>query len=374
MERGTIACQKCGRKRETRSCPRCGYDACFIRIGYDGKEYHFFHDKNGKPFTFTTAAQTLVTINNELQERMFNPIDYERATIDERLFQNAFESFLERKEATYAPSNKYRTYFRKYLGYFEGIDVRDIRLKHLDQFYHDYLPRSLSPKYRNNIMACVFAFMRWLLRWGDVKVLPVFPELDPNDSVPRDAPAYADQQEALLNLPEAHRDIVEFLMETGVRPGEACALKVMDIDFRQGKMLVRRTLSAGKIRETTKGHRRTWRTLSTRAEELVRANCYDRIGDEFVFINPVTGRHYTTEFLRVLWRNHSKMPYDLYSNRHGFGTQLAETGAGELELKELMGHADICSTRHYFRPTTSRQRSLLDRRGENVIELSKRRR
>lgn len=371
MERGTIACQKCGRKRETRVCQRCGYDACCIRIGHDGKEYRFFHDKAGKPYTYTMALQTLITINNEIQEHIFNPVDYMRATIDERLFQNAFERFIEKKEAVYAPSNKYRTYQRNYFSYFDGRDVRDIKLKHLDEFYREHLPGRLSAKYKNNIMSCLFAFLRWLQRWGEIKELPTFPALDPDNSVPREAPSYEEQQAALERIPEVHRDIIEFLMETGLRPGEVCALKIMDIKLDIGKMLVRRTISMGTVRETTKGHRKTWRTLSTRAYEIVKECSDNRIGNEFVFIHPGTGKRYSTEFLRVLWRKHAGSQYDLYSNRHGFGTQLAETGAGELEVQSLMGHADIRSTQRYFRPTTDRQRHLLDQRGSKVIDIRK---
>ena len=50
----------------------------------------FFYDKNGKPFTFPTALETLISINNQIKEHIFNPKDYERRTMDERLFQNAF--------------------------------------------------------------------------------------------------------------------------------------------------------------------------------------------------------------------------------------------------------------------------------------------
>jgi integrase len=377
MERGTVACQNCLIKRTSRSCPKCGYDACVIRIGHEGKEYRFFYDKSRRPYTYTTALQTLITINNEIQEHIFNPNDYMLATIEDRLFQNAFDRFLDKKEAEYAPSNKYRTYYRNHLGYFTDRDVRDIKLKHLDDFYRRKLPAHLSWKYKNNIMACLFAFLRWLLRWGEIKELPTFPELEPGNSAPREAPTYEDQLSALARIPKEHRDIIEFLMESGLRPGEACALKIMDINFMSGKMLIQRTLSAGQIRETTKGHNKTWRTLSSRAYEIIRARSGDRIGDDFVFINPKTKRRYSGEFLRVLWRKHAEIPYELYSNRHGFATQLAETGAGELELQAIMGHADLRSTRRYFRPTTSRQRELLDQRGkerEKVIDLRRRRR
>jgi integrase len=248
-------------------------------------------------------------------------------------------------------------------------------MKHLDEFYRKELPARLSSKYKNNIMSCLFAFFRWLLRWGDIKELPIFPALDPDNSAPREAPSWGEQQDALTRIPEQHRDVIEFLMETGLRQGEVCALKIKDINSMSGKMLSGRTLSAGQVRETTKGHHKTWRTLSTRAYEIVRERAGLRIGDEFLFIHPGTGRRYSVEFLRVLWREHAEIPYDLYSNRHGLATQLAEMGAGELELQALMGHADLRSTRRYFHPTADRQRHLLDQRGkEKVVDIRRKRR
>lgn len=380
MERGTVTCQKCGRKRESRICPHCNWDTCYIRISHGGKTHRFFYDQYGKPFTFAMALTTQIKINREIEEKIFDPKEYELKTIEERVFENAFERFLDKKEDEYAPSNKYRTYYNNYLHFFDGLDVRDIKLKHLDEFYKKHLPRRLSPKYRNNIMACMFAFLRWLKRWGDLKEVPTFPELQQDDCTPRDVPEYKEQQIALGNIPEVHRDIIEFLMETGIRPAEACALKIKDINFVQGKMLVCRTLSAGKERETTKGHHKRRRTLSTRAYQIAKENAIGRDPDEFVFINPMTGRGYKTEFMRKMWKKHAGIPYQNYANRHALATYLVERGAGELEVMQLMGHTDIRSTRFYFKPSTDRQRELLDSRKENqnqkenIVALTNRRR
>ncbi len=379
MMRGTIACQKCGRSRETEVCPRCGHVKCFIRIGWEGKEHRFFYDNHRKPYDLAAAVGDQIKINGEIKEHTFNPVDYEIKTIDERIFENAFERFLEKKEAEYAPSNKYRTYYNNYLHFFDGLDVRDIRLKHLDEFYTVHLPRMLSPKYRNNIMACVFAFMRWLRRWGDIKELPTFPALEPDDCSPRDVPEYEEQQAALANIPGIHRDFEEFLMETGLRPAEACVLRIKDINFIQGQMLVCRTLSAGKERETTKGHNKARRTLSTRAYQIAKDNALGRDPEEYLFINPATGRGYRPEFVRRMWRENAGIPYQNYANRHALARGLVEQGAGELEVMQLMGHKDIRSTRHYFQPTTDRQRELLDNRNnrsgkEKVIAIKNKRR
>lgn len=379
MKRGTIACQNCGRKRETKVCRRCGCAECVIRIGWQGQEYRFFYDSHKNAYTFTTAFKDQLKINQEIEEHTFNPAEYETKAIDERIFENAFTRFLEKKEEEYAPSNKYRSYFNNYLHYFDGKDVRDIKLKHLEELYKKHLPRDRSPKYRNNIMSCMFAFLRWLKRWGDLKELPTFPELDPDDCTPRDVPTYEEQIKALRNIPEVHRDFYEFGMETGMRPAEVCVFKIKDINFFQGKVLVRRTLSAAQERETTKGHHKRWRTLSTRAYEIAKENGLRRDPEEFLFINPVTLSGYRTEFVRKLWKKYAGIPYQNYSNRHALATRLVESGAGELEVMELMGHSDIRSTRHYYKPSKDRQRELLDNRNtphqkEKVIAIKSRRR
>jgi integrase len=366
MERGTIACQKCGRKRRSRVCPHCGWDACYIKIGFDGERYRFFEDEHGNPYTFSKALETQLKINNQIKDHEFYPKDYDRRTIDERVFENAFERFLDEKEKEYAPSNKYRTYYNNYLHFFDGLDIRDINTRKLHDFYKKHLPRRHSSKYRNNIMSCVFAFLRWLKKFGELKNLPVFPQLDPDDCTPRDVPEYHEQQIALDNFPEIHRDIEEFLMETGMRPGEACTLKIKDINWVQGKMLVRRTLSACQPREKTKGRHKTLRTLSTRAYEIARENSLGRDPEEYIFINPITGRAYKTEFLRKQWKRFAGIPYQNYSNRHALATRLVEQGAGELEVMKIMGHADIRSTQSYFAPTADRQRDLLDNRNKVV--------
>ncbi len=372
MQRGNVSCARCGRKRQGRSCPKCGYDACAIRIKWDGKLYRFYCDRQGRPYSFSAALETLIRINNEIQDRLFEPGEYSKKAVDQRLFQRAFERFLDIKEKEYAPSNKYRTYYRNYFGYFADMDVRDIKMKHLHTFYREHLPSALSWKYRNNIMQSLFAFLRWLKRWGEIKELPTFPDLEKGDCTPRRAPDYEEQIEALHNIPADHQPIIEFLMETGMRPGEVCALKIGDIE--KGRALVQRTYSACVLRERTKSKRKAWRTLSTRALEIYVEQSARRDPDEFIFINPVTGDGYRLEFLRKTWRKHSQASFDLYSNRHGFGTQMAEMGLGELELQELMGHSDIRSTKQYFHPTPERQRDLLDRRGKprstgNVIEF-----
>lgn len=248
--------------------------------------------------------------------------------------------------------------------------MREIRLKDLQEWY-DGLPFRLSANYRKKMTDCLMTFFRWCLRWGEIDKLPVFPEVEKPIYNPRKAIDYGAQMEALGRIPLPYRAIIEFLMETGLRPGEACVLKLSDLDARMRTMTVRRTLSAGQVRETTKGRSNIVIPLSDRAWEIVRNAAGDTIGDQWVFMNPVTRKHYSTEFLRKMWRNHSGIEADLYSaTRHSFCTQLVEAGVSEIEAQGLMRHKDARSTRAYFHPTIERQRDHLNKRS-NIIKLER---
>ena len=371
---GTITCQRCVTKRIGKVCPKCGWDTVFIKIDFKGKRYRFFYDQRGNAYTFKAAVEAQLEIDRHIRDKVFNPLEWLPKAIEERKFENAYDKWLSKKAGKVSPATfkTLTSYNKNHFTFFSGKDVRDIKLKDLQSFY-DELPAKLSNKFKKNLVDCLRAFFRWLLRWGELKELPIMPEIAEADSIPRQAIDYSTQIEALHRIPEQHRDIIEFLMESGLRPGEAAALKILDICFKTRTMLVQRTYSANVLRETTKGRHKMRIPLSDRACEIIQRNLNDRTGDHFIFINPVTGRGYFTEFMRRVWRQHSGIENDLYScTRHSFCTQLVELGMSEIEAQGIMRHKDSRSTRAYYHPTQERQRQFLNRRG-NVIDLSDRR-
>jgi ribosomal protein L32 len=65
--KGSILCQRCGSRRRERVCPKCGYDACAIRISVGGKYVRIYHDKKGTALSFTEAFRSLSAINGEIE-------------------------------------------------------------------------------------------------------------------------------------------------------------------------------------------------------------------------------------------------------------------------------------------------------------------
>ena len=379
LDRGTICCANCRRKvipsvrkLEAVTCQHCGHPHVYIRLKYQGSRLYIRTDKHGRPHTFATAAKSLIDINQEIADRIFNPREWESATVARRLFENELEEWFARKEKDeetdrLAPSTlgNYRTYRKLYYltsKHLLGQDVREIKLKHLQLFY-DELPG--GPKYRKNILDGLHVFFSWLKRWGEIAELPTWPEMEQPVGRARYALSREEQAECLKRIPAEHRDIFEFSMEAGLRPSEACALMAIDINPSRGAMLLRRTYSEGKLRSKTKNQRREyWLVMSDRAWELVRANmCADFA---FVFRNPATGGGYRYKFLYRLWKEYSGVSVDLSeATRHSFVTQLVEDGVPEDQTMYVTRHVDKRSLRPYYHPTDDRTRDVLNRRGRS---------
>ncbi len=196
-----------------------------------------------------------------MREHTFNPKDYLPEIIEARKFENAMQTWFERRSEKIAPSTRdsdnsiKRTHFR----YFDGMDLRDIKLKHLQTFC-DRLPG--SSKTKKNIMDLLHSFFRWAKRWGEIDEVPIWPEMEHVETRERFALTYQGQQEALKRIPAEHRGIIEFLMETGLRPGEGCALQIGDIDFKKGLALIRRTYSGVSCTRRQKAKKRSGSRLA----------------------------------------------------------------------------------------------------------------
>ncbi len=364
LEYGAVLCANCSRKRTKRVCPKCGYDSCWVRLRYQGIQISIWKGSDGKALTHSDAVAQLVTINQQIKDKEFDPARYSKTAINEKSLDALWDQFTTQKEKVWSPGTAVnaRTY-RKYIEPLADLDVRLIRLKHLQLFYEG-LPKSEAHK--QNIMKLLHTFFAWLVRWGEIDKVPIWPEYAPIVKVEGFALTPEDQVQILERIPAEHRDILEFAMDTGLRPGEVCALQVQDIDFNRRLMLVRRTWSLGQLR-TTKEKKEGWRALSDRACEIIEKQVrVESISPatRFLFINPLTRRGYRPKTLRWVWKKFAGVDVRFYEGtRHSWVTQMIEAGAQPMELGI---HSNTNTTRNYFHPSSSRQHELANRRGKVI--------
>jgi integrase len=373
---GTIRCNKC-RKKMDGVC-ECGGYKCFVQIYWKKKYYEFRRDDQGYVFTYDKAIDRLIEINGKIKNRTFSPDEFSDAKIHERKFENQIEKWLDEKEKRtelneLSPGTlkDYAGYVKNHYSLFNEYDVREIGLAELTEF-KDTLS-GVSIKTRKNIMNGLNNFFNWLRERGVITERPLFPKITGDDSKPRVAIDWETQDEVLKRIPEQHRGIIEFMNETGLRPGEVCALLCEHIHLNEKEAKIGRTyVSGNKIRETTKQKRKGEITLSERALEIAKKHIQGKLPKQFLFINLNTNKGYLA---KVLWYQ-----FHMYSGlenitlhegtRHSFGTQLIEDN-DMYKVKEAMRHSDIRMTEKYLHLKVAKLADMVNSRKKPVKLLNR---
>ncbi|CAN5797469.1 site-specific integrase [soil metagenome] len=153
------------------------------------------------------------------------------------------------------------------------------------------------------------------------------------------------------------------LVDTGLRPGEACALKWTDLDFARGTISVQRTVTRGEHGQAilaepkTAKSRRTVPMLGGLREELLRHHDWQRDrnldAEGNVFTNQ-DGRMLrpwtfsTRDFDRTVRRAGITRSLTLYSLRHTFATLHVAAGTPLKVVSDVLGHSTIQQTANTY--------------------------
>jgi integrase len=159
---------------------------------------------------------------------------------------------------------------------------------------------------------------------------------------------------------------------TGLRVGEAVALKWSDMDLAHGTLHVRRSRSGGGIVSTPKSGRDRFVLLADRASSLLhrlqmmRADRAERqrwktLPDE-VFVTglgaPMSRWAIREAFIDVLRRAGLPTHHTPHSLRHTYATLLLRNGESVKFVQEQRGHASISLTVDLYGKWASRNRSV----------------
>jgi integrase len=154
-------------------------------------------------------------------------------------------------------------------------------------------------------------------------------------------------------MPENLKALVVLLYLTGLRIGEALALKWSDVDFDQSKLYVRRSIWHGK-KQTPKSRKsiRAKHMLGglTRVLQSHRELCAGRQPEDYLFVNGA-GRSYDQDDLRrrVLYPAMDKAgiertvarSYGFHLFRHSAGSQMQEVTGDLKQTQGFLGHSSI---------------------------------
>jgi integrase/recombinase XerD len=265
----------------------------------------------------------------------------------------------------------------KEIGKISTGDLRD----YMNYLRNDYIPRriagdgmsekKLSPKSLRNHYITLRSFFTWAI--GEFQIAdPVKGVPPPKFTEAPFEPFTKEEIEALIKAcdqlseakprnrcqfhmrrPTAQRDkaLILFLLDTGLRAGELCALKLMDVDLRTGKVQVKhgeeggskskkgRTVFLGKA-----ARRSLWRFLAEREDgEQPEAPLFTNKGN----------RPMNDNSLRLImnrWGKKAGVPRcHPHRYRHTFAITYLRSGGDVFTLKQLLGHSTLEMVEHYAR-------------------------
>ena len=255
----------------------------------------------------------------------------------------------------------------------------DLTLREVDQLYGLMLagelpapdkegakkPRKLSARTVRLTHAALSQALSQAVRWGIIQHNPAAEATIPTHRPKEKQVLTGAERARFLEAARAsfYGSFYRLLVDTGLRPGEASALRWPDVDLERGAISVHRTVTRGKDGEAvmaepkTAKSRRTVPLLGGLREELLRHREWQRErnldGIGFVFTNQ-EGRMLrpwtfsTRDLARTLKQAKITKPITLYSLRHTFATLHVAAGTPLKVVSDVLGHATIQQTANTY--------------------------
>lgn len=364
---GTILCGKCSKRMEHEKCT-CGHVRCKIVVYWQGKHHKISRDKDGDQVGYKKAGRMLEAIRNAMDEKTFDPSDWQPEKLKLKRFDELAWQWLAEKEAAVARGRfaqstyvSYQSTMRAHLvPYFGASDIREIKRPMIKDYFNEYLYSKgiIKKSTKQGHQIILHSFMSWVRDDREIlKTLPPFPEIEGEESTARIAMEIHEQMSCLQTIPQPWKDMIALGMETGLRPAEICALKIMDVDRINCEATIRRTWSRDKLHEKTKQKRTDTIPLSDTAMRIVIDHSAGKLPTAFLF--DLAGKPIMPHMLSYRWKKFSG--HDATVNeamRHSFGSQLDAAGVDAGDIQELMRHATFAMTQRYLHRLKRRRENL----------------
>ncbi|WP_198668953.1 site-specific integrase [Homoserinimonas sp. OAct 916] len=155
-----------------------------------------------------------------------------------------------------------------------------------------------------------------------------------------------------------YRRYAAALVFTGMRAGEATAIRVRDADLKRGVLRVSRSFSPGLhgelIEQSPKSHKERQVPIVKALLPHVRAAMKGKRPDDLLFAGPNGGRLVAANFRRAVdWGSIraalARPDLRVHDLRHTFATILFDGGASAPDVQAVLGHSSLQITERYSR-------------------------
>lgn len=253
------------------------------------------------------------------------------------------------KETTYY--NYYTIIESKINPYFRNIKLRDVKDIHVVNFTKKLMEDGLSNKRIKDILLILKQFFKY--EKMDINI--VYPKVNKNIIVTFNEEEVQTMEEKLLNSNNMKEFGIVFVLFSGLRIGELCALQWKDIDLEKQVIKVRKTLA--RIKRKEKSRLKTKVIIDTPKTETsvrdvpihnellpylekLKANNNE---EYFVLTNTnrfITNNQYYNYYVNILSKLNIEK-HTFHTLRHTFATRALINGVDIKTLSEILGHSSV---------------------------------
>lgn len=268
----------------------------------------------------------------------------------------------------------------------ETVPLNQITRRRVQNWVKD----DITPGHKPTYIRKVYAPFRWSInRAVDEEILKASPCAgiklpSAKKQVAKVHTTTGDRDKLLPHLNVAYQRMLEFQLDTGLRPGELCGMHADQVDFDTGWIKVSNVYvpKLGRIRPWPKNEKQR-QVPATKAalaaakaaigERPLRAGCGVPHSDGskcrsiIVFLSPTDKPVLPLTFRAALNRaaDKAEMPFrGPYANRRGFGTRAAAVGTDAFTIAAWMGHSDLEETDGYVQRTDAARAKFVAALGE----------
>jgi len=345
----------------------------------------------GNLLQIVEASEMKAKIEKEITDGIFNYLYYMPANANMFLFENVVSAYLEdmKKRSELDPNDdRYRTkarygevekYHRLYLTYFNGIEIKDIHSRRVSVFLDEMenqKGKSASATLKRKAREVLAATVRWAFRKGYFNTTPDTDRWPIIKSAPtRIVTLTPDQQQEILNKLRGEHPIIQWMIATGERGNAARAKKICDIDLLRGCYFHGGSFDyyPGVNEETYKPYPKNRNRasdanpLTKELRQIVESAVGGRnnlAAEDWLFINPRSGKPYTHNVVRNLWyRARKKAGLSAGINmgtRHSWATQRIAEGFQPHEVAMFQGNSGKIVERRYVDTNPDVKRQVME--------------
>ena len=281
-------------------------------------------------------------------------------------------------------------YFRK-----KKLTLKELEARHIQQFYTEKL-KTVTPNSVIHYHAVIYQALKYAMK-TDMVPQNVAMKVDrPRKNSFQPTFLDAEQMQKMFEALRGTKLELPVLVAAfyGLRRGEVVGLKWDAIDFEQGTISVKRTVTStiidGKYQEFEQQSAKTKSSLRAlpligsfreyflqvkEAQELnkqVCGNCYNHEYDGFVFVDELGERmranYLTSAFLKFL-EDHGLRRMRFHDLRHSCASLLLANDVPMKQIQEWLGHSDISTTANIYSHLDYKSKLMSANVMDNVLTL-----